>query len=33
MGQDASLKEAFANLSPELKDLLDAPAEAQAGHE
>lgn len=33
MGQDASLRQAFANLSPELKNLLDAPQEAQAGHE
>jgi hypothetical protein len=33
MGQDARLKEAFANLSPELKNLLDAPPKGQVGQE
>jgi hypothetical protein len=33
MGQDAHLKEAFANLSTDLKILLDAPPDAASGHE
>jgi hypothetical protein len=31
MGQDAGLKDAFANLSTELKTLLDSPPEAEKG--
>lgn len=33
MGQDASLKEAFANLSTDLQNLLDSPPDSKAGIE
>jgi len=33
MGQDAGLKEAFANLSTDLKNLLDAPHDESVRHE